>query len=151
MVRLFDKRQRSRNNERNWDAATVASQEHNDFLAQMLRDSRNERRNELEGPIAKKGPRVHARSNRHFTLVDKNKMVALRFGCLDDFRFKKMTYAAVADRMKCWVVNVFLVVKRFLANGHVHPPDGRTCRAIRPDVTDEMVEHITSRKMLEQF
>ena len=63
-------------------------------------------------------------------------MVALRFGSLTDFRFRKRTYNEVADIMKCWVVNVFLVIKRFVNNDYVHPPDGRTCKYVRPEITE---------------
>ena len=147
---MFDKRQRSRNNERNWDEDTDVSQ-HNEDLAYKLRSMRSVRRNELAQPREKKQRRNPDKLNRHFTLAQKWKMVALRFGSLTDFRFRKMTYARVAARMKCWLINVYHTIKRFLENGFSHPPDGRTVRVVRPEITQDMIDDITSKKKLEAW
>ena len=53
--------------------------------------------------------------------------------------------------MKCWVINVFNTIKRFIKNGYEHTPDGRTCKIIRPEITEKMIEEITSKKRLEAW
>ena len=78
-------------------------------------------------------------------------MVALRFGSVTDFRSRKRTYAKVADIMKCWYINVFHTIQRFLKNGFEHPPDGRTVRVVRPEITQDMINDITSKKKLEAW
>ena len=120
-------------------------------LALLLRDLRLARRNELNNPEKKKGRRTPYKRNRHFTYWDKQRMVSLRFGSLTDFRFKRRTYADVAATMKCWVINVFLTIKRFVKNGYEHPPDGRVARHVRPELTEAMIEDITGKKRLEAW
>ena len=78
-------------------------------------------------------------------------MVVLRFGSETDFRFRKRTYAEVAEIMKCWVVNVYHTINKFLKNGCMHPPDGRTVRVVRPEITQDMINDITSKKRLEAW
>ena len=150
MVKLFDKRQRSRNNERNWEEDTDVSQ-HNEDLAQKLRDMRSSRRNELENPSEKKLRRNPDKLNRHFTTFQKDQMVFLRFGSLTDLRFRKRTYAEVADRMKCWLINVYHTVQRYIKNDQSHPPDGRTVRVFRPAITPEIAEEVTKWKRMKSY
>ena len=80
-------------------------------------------------------------------------MVLLRFGSPTDFRFRRLTYAQVADRMKCWLINVYLTVQRFIKNGYEHPPDGRTVRQekARPVISGDMIMDITSLKLLTEW
>ena len=117
----------------------------------MLRDHRLARRNELDKLEKKALKRRPYKRNRHFTLYDKQRMVSLRFGSLTDFRFKRRTYAEVAAVVKCWVVNVYLTIQRFIKNGYMHPPDGRTVRVVRPEILPTMIDWITSKKTLEAW
>ena len=78
-------------------------------------------------------------------------MVALRFGSLHDFRFPVRSYSRVADLMRCWPVNVYYTIQRFIKNDYQHPPDGRKDRKVRPEITETMIENITSWKRMQEW